>query len=121
MPPGPRRTRSTATRAFLAQHEVPDAFFCFTDSMAFGVLSVLWERGLRVPDDVAVAGFDDVAGARYAVPPLTTVAFDLRAYTMAALDLLSDRIDDPGAPGQADRLPPPPRGPRQHRLRSRPV
>ena len=57
---------------------VPDAFVCFTDSMALGVLSVLWERGLRVPDDVAVAGFDDVAAARYAVPPLTTVAFDLR-------------------------------------------
>ena len=49
-----------ATRAFLTTHEVPDAFFCFTDSMAFGVLNVLWERGLRVPDDVAVAGFDDL-------------------------------------------------------------
>ena len=75
---------------------LPDAFFCFTDSMAFGVLSVLWERGLRVPQDVAVAGFDDIVGSRYAVPPLTTVAFDLRAYATTALDLLSDRIDDPG-------------------------
>ena len=89
-----------ATRAFLATHEVPDAFFCFTDSMAFGVLSVLWERGLRVPDDVAVAGFDDLDGARYAVPPLTSVAFDLRSYTTTALDLLSDRIDDPRRPAR---------------------
>jgi LacI family transcriptional regulator, repressor for deo operon, udp, cdd, tsx, nupC, and nupG len=64
------------------------------------VLSVLWERGLRVPDDVAVAGFDDLDGARYAVPPLTTVAFDLRSYTTTALDLLSDRIDDPRRPAR---------------------
>ena len=87
-----------ATPAHLAQHAAPDAFVCFTDSMALGVLSVLWERGLRVPDDVAVAGFDDVAAARYAVPPLTTVAFDLRGYAVAALDLLSERIADPGRP-----------------------
>src|SRR3954471_3695688 len=40
----------------------PDAVFCFTDSMALGALNALWVRGLRVPDDVAVAGFDDVAG-----------------------------------------------------------
>ncbi|WP_456823512.1 LacI family DNA-binding transcriptional regulator [Cellulomonas sp. P5_E12] len=85
-----------ATRAFLAEHDIPDAFFAFTDSMAFGVLSVLWERGLQVPRDVAVAGFDDIVGSRYAVPPLTTVAFDLRAYATTALDLLGDRIDDPG-------------------------
>jgi len=85
-----------ATRNFLAVHDIPDAFFAFTDSMAFGVLSVLWERGVRVPQDVAVAGFDDLVGSRYAVPPLTTVAFDLRAYATTALDLLSDRIDDPG-------------------------
>lgn len=87
-----------ATRAYLARFPAPDAFVCFTDSMALGVLSVLWEHGLRVPDDVAVAGFDDVAGARYAVPPLTTVAFDLRGYAVAALDLLTERIADPDRP-----------------------
>jgi DNA-binding LacI/PurR family transcriptional regulator len=89
-----------AVRAFLAAHPVPDAFFCFTDSMAMGVLSVLWERGLSVPADVAVAGFDDVEGARYTVPPLTSVAFDLRLLTTHALDLLSDRIEHPGGPAR---------------------
>ncbi|GCD20852.1 LacI family transcriptional regulator [Cellulomonas sp. H30R-01] len=84
-----------AVRAFLDEHPPPEAFFCFTDSMALAVVHVLWERGLRVPDDVAVAGFDDVEPSRYAVPPLTTVSFDLRAFAATALDLLRDRIDDP--------------------------
>lgn len=84
-----------AVRAFLDEHAPPEAFFCFTDSMALAVVHVLWERGLRVPDDVAVAGFDDVEPSRYAVPPLTTVSFDLRAFAATALDLLRDRIDDP--------------------------
>jgi DNA-binding LacI/PurR family transcriptional regulator len=89
-----------ATDAFLAQFPLPDAFFCFTDSMALGVLSELWERGLRVPRDVAVAGFDNVVGARFAVPPLSTVAFDLRELTTAALDLLAERIANPTRPRQ---------------------
>ena len=94
-----RRSRRSRRRVPTSRGTpAPDAFVCFTDSMALGVLSVLWERGLRVPDDVAVAGFDDVAAARYAVPPLTTVAFDLRGYAVAALDLLSERIADPGRP-----------------------
>lgn len=87
-----------AVRAFLDREPAPEAFFCFTDSMALAVVHVLWERGLRVPDDVAVAGFDDVEPGRYAVPPLTTVSFDLRAFAATALDLLQHRIDDPARP-----------------------
>jgi DNA-binding LacI/PurR family transcriptional regulator len=43
------------------------------DQLALGILRALWERGLSVPGDVSVVGFDDVAGAAYFVPPLTTV------------------------------------------------
>ena len=49
------------------------------DVMAFGALAVLRERGLRVPEDVAVAGFDDIAAARDTVPALSTVHVDLEA------------------------------------------
>ncbi len=99
--PTPRWTSDEAAgalRAFLDAHPLPDAFFCFTDSMALAVVHVLWERGLRVPDDVAVAGFDDVEPGRYAVPSLTTVSFDLRGFAATALDLLRDRIEDPDRP-----------------------
>ncbi len=85
-------------RVAAAGGAAPDAFFCFTDTMALGVLHTLWRRGLRVPDDVAVAGFDDVAPGRYAVPSLTTISFDLRELATTTLDVLRDRIDNPTAP-----------------------
>nr|WP_308221203.1 LacI family DNA-binding transcriptional regulator [Isoptericola sp. S6320L] len=53
--------------------EGPTAVLAGNDQLALGILRALWERGLRVPDDVSVVGFDDVAGAAYFVPPLTTV------------------------------------------------
>ncbi|MCJ1714285.1 LacI family DNA-binding transcriptional regulator [Curtobacterium sp. VKM Ac-2922] len=73
---------------------LPDAVFAFSDSIAFGVLHVLAARGIRVPDQVSVIGFDDVDGAAFAIPALTTVAFDRRAFADAALDLLTARIAD---------------------------
>ncbi len=53
--------------------ERPDAIFAANDAMAIGVLGALHEAGVRVPDDVAVVGFDDTPIARFLLPPLTTV------------------------------------------------
>lgn len=50
-----------------------DAIICANDLIAEGALFAISERGLRVPDDIAVTGFDDVDGARYLAPPLSTV------------------------------------------------
>ncbi len=75
-----------------------DALFCFTDQLALGAIRALADRGLRVPDDVAVAGFDDIEDGRYAVPSLTTVAPDKRQIADVALRLLANRIQDPAAP-----------------------
>jgi LacI family transcriptional regulator len=47
--------------------------FAANDAMAVGLLSALQEAGLRVPEDIAVAGFDDIPIARFLTPPLTTV------------------------------------------------
>lgn len=87
---------ANALTGYLGSHPVPDALFCFTDSMAIGALSVLWKRGLRVPEDVAVAGFDDIADAQYAVPSLTTVSFNKRHVASEALRLLTERMGDRG-------------------------
>ncbi|MGF0115936.1 LacI family DNA-binding transcriptional regulator [Promicromonospora sp. Marseille-Q5078] len=57
----------------VAAQEGPTAVFAGNDQLALGMLRAFWERGLSVPDDVSVVGFDDVAGAAYFVPPLTTV------------------------------------------------
>lgn len=87
-----------AVDAYLDHERMPDAFFCFTDSLAIGVLSLLWRRGVQVPQGVSVAGFDDVAHGEFATPPLTTVTWDKRAFAEAALDRLAQRITDRAAP-----------------------
>jgi DNA-binding LacI/PurR family transcriptional regulator len=83
----------------------PDAVFCFTDTMATGVLSALSARRIHVPDDISVAGFDDVASGRFASPPLTTVSFDKHAFAEITLSMLSDRVNDRGLPTHAVTIP----------------
>ncbi|HUG41637.1 MAG TPA: LacI family DNA-binding transcriptional regulator [Longimicrobiales bacterium] len=68
--------------------ERPTAIFAANDSMAVGALSALQEAGLRVPEDVAVVGFDDVPIARYVTPPLSTVQVDLQGLGRRAVELL---------------------------------
>ena len=60
--------------------------------------SVCDERGLRVPDDVSIVGFDDVPEAAAATPPLTTVRQPLAAMGRSAVDLLVRMIDDDAEP-----------------------
>ena len=91
-------TAARALSAYLDSHPLPEALFCFTDSMAIGALSVLWKRGVGVPDDIAVAGFDDIADGQYAVPSLTTVSFDKRRVASEALRLLTERMGNREGP-----------------------
>ncbi len=66
---------------------LPTCVFAVTDVMAVGALAALRERGLRVPEDVSLAGFDDVPLVRELTPALTTVALPLPEMGRAALDL----------------------------------
>ncbi|WP_066514913.1 LacI family DNA-binding transcriptional regulator [Curtobacterium ammoniigenes] len=84
---------------FLSEaREVPDAVFCFTDTMAIGVIHTLVAHGIRIPEDMSVVGFDDIAEAAYTVPALTTVRFDKWAVADAALTALERRIETRDAP-----------------------
>lgn len=62
-----------AGRSLFAGEDPPTAVFVSSDQMALGVYEALRQRGLRVPDDVSVVGFDDLPEARWSSPPLTTV------------------------------------------------
>jgi DNA-binding LacI/PurR family transcriptional regulator len=84
----------------LDEGERPDAVFCFTDELALGAMWTLADRGLRVPEDVAVVGFDDIEDGRWSVPTLTTISPDKEQLARLALDCLADRIADPGAAGR---------------------
>jgi DNA-binding LacI/PurR family transcriptional regulator len=90
-----------AARRLLALDAWPDAVFCFSDALALGVLRALHDEGVTVPTDVAVAGFDDITEARYAIPSLTTIAPDTAELARMALTLLAAELgDDPdGAHG----------------------
>jgi LacI family transcriptional regulator len=76
--------------------ERPQAVFCGNDMMAIGCLAALAEAGLHVPQDVALAGFDDIPIARYVTPPLTTVRVRIAEIGGLALDRLATAIDNPG-------------------------
>lgn len=71
------------------------AVFAANDDMAIGVIRALTEAGRRVPDDVSVAGFDDVPVAAYVTPPLTTVRQPFDAVATAGLRLLVHAIERP--------------------------
>ncbi|MFJ4617960.1 LacI family DNA-binding transcriptional regulator [Streptomyces sp. NPDC088812] len=93
-----RADGAAATRLLLDLPEPPDAVFCFADALAQGALHAARERGLTVPDDLAVVGFDDVEEARYTAPPLTTVAPDKQELARLAVSALLDRIGGRTAP-----------------------
>jgi LacI family transcriptional regulator len=87
-----RRGGSEAMRRLLELPEPPDAVFCANDLMAIGAIDVAHERGLRVPDDLAVVGFDDVDAATIVSPQLTTVRNPSYETGSTAGDLLMSRM-----------------------------
>lgn len=74
-----------------------DGVFALNDALALGVLAELRARGLAVPEDVAVVGFDDIEDAAYSRPTLTTVDGGRREIAEAAVELLCRRIEERAA------------------------
>ncbi|MFV0291496.1 MAG: LacI family DNA-binding transcriptional regulator [Mangrovibacterium sp.] len=79
----------------LSMKEPPDALFCGNNLLTLGALKVINRRGLRVPDDVAIIGFDDMLWASSLNPPLTSVHQPAREIGRRAGDLLIQRIKNP--------------------------
>jgi DNA-binding LacI/PurR family transcriptional regulator len=87
-----RADGAAAIRTLLARGRSFDAVLCFNDTLALGATRALHDAGLRIPGDVAVAGFDDIEDGRYAMPTLTTVAPDKAYLAQVAVDLLAARL-----------------------------
>lgn len=94
-----------AMRRLLSLPEPPTAVFAASDATAFGAQRAIHEAGLRIPDDVALVGFDDVPSAAYANPPLTTVRQSSAEMGVQAARALLAQIEDPSKPPAAIRLP----------------
>jgi DNA-binding LacI/PurR family transcriptional regulator len=82
----------TAIARTLAAGIAFDAVFCVTDTLALGALRGLADAGIRVPDQVKLVGFDNIAEGEYSTPSLTSVAPDHEAMARTAVDLLLARI-----------------------------
>jgi DNA-binding LacI/PurR family transcriptional regulator len=93
-----------AAEALFSLEARPTAVLCLSDRLALGVIEVAQERGLSVPDDVSVAGFDDVPEATTSTPPLTTVRQDHTEKGLLAGRLLVARLRGERPP-EPDLLP----------------
>ena len=80
----------------------PSAVFAGSDQQAFGLYEAARQRGLRVPQDLSIVGFDDLPVARWVSPPLTTVRQPLAEMGRAAAQMLDDLID--GLPLRTNRV-----------------
>ena len=96
--PTDRPTGADAGAALLDRADRPTAVFCANDALALGLLDAARERGLDVPSDLAVVGFDDVEGAALASPPLTTVRVLKESLGEVALGLLAESVEGPVSP-----------------------
>lgn len=93
-----RLSGATITLDLLTLDDPPDAIFCLNDLLAIGALRTLNRSGVRVPEQVAVIGFDDIDEGRFATPSLSTIAPDKQAIAREAAALLLARIEGSTAP-----------------------
>ncbi|MFI5339253.1 MAG: LacI family DNA-binding transcriptional regulator [Candidatus Methylomirabilales bacterium] len=96
-----------AADRLLAQSERPSAVFVTSDRKALGVVHRLQQRGIRVPEDVAVVGYDDIPYAECSRVPLTTIAVPKRLVGEISAELPFQRYDGSGPTGQRQILLPP--------------
>ncbi|WP_243228810.1 LacI family DNA-binding transcriptional regulator [Microbacterium sp. CIAB417] len=89
-----------AAQALLALEDPPDAIFCFSDLLAIGAMRAVFDSGLRVPEDVAVIGIDDVEEGRFARPSLSTISLDTPFIARESVRRIIERIEDPELPAR---------------------
>lgn len=89
-----------AMTQLLALKTLPQAVFANNDAMAVGVYNALFQAGLRIPQDIAVIGYDDIELSRYLSPPLTTIRQPKDELGELAIDALLHRLSEPDASQQ---------------------
>jgi LacI family transcriptional regulator len=94
-----------AATAILSLADPPTAIFAANDLSAIRTLEIARARGLRVPDDLSVVGFDDIPGAAAAEPPLTTIRQPLQEMGETAVRMLLRELGDGSATAEHVRLP----------------
>ena len=75
--------------------EMPTAFVCNNDEVAYNLINELQRKGIRVPEDCSVVGFDNSLFATLTEPPLTTVAVDVEEMSKVSVEIIMDKIKNP--------------------------
>lgn len=88
-----------AARALMKEHR-PDALVCANDAMALGAMTYLREAGFRIPDDIALLGFDDIEMSGWPAFDLTTIRNPIDDMVAAVTELLHRRAVDPAKDGE---------------------
>lgn len=99
------REGGQAIAAQILGANVPRGILCSNDQTALGVLDVLEQRGIRVPEDVIVTGFDGISAGRHSRPRLTTVHQPMVDLGRVAVHAITARLDDPDASPRVLTLP----------------
>jgi DNA-binding LacI/PurR family transcriptional regulator len=89
-----------AMTSLLTETKLPTAVFVASDVVAFGAMAAVREHGLKIPQDIALVGFDDVPLARYVDPPLTTIHLPIAELGRRAGQLIVDLIFQKTEPGR---------------------
>jgi LacI family transcriptional regulator len=93
-------------QTLLALAKPPTAIFAANDLMAMGAMSVIHKAGLRIPNDIAVMGFDDIPSAKLMNPSLSSVAQEQRRMGQRAADMLFERLSATAPPnGRSEEMP----------------
>lgn len=95
-----REAARRATHDLLSLPDPPSAIFSANNTMSLGALQAIHERGLRVPENVSLVGFDDMPWQVATQPPLTCISQPTYEIGAAAARLLMERIEHPGRPAQ---------------------
>jgi LacI family transcriptional regulator len=91
--------------ALLDQKPRPTAILVINDLLSIGALRAIKERGLRIPEDISIAGFDDIDMSGYLIPSLTTLHVNAEDIGRVAVRLILERIADPEKPAEHVFLP----------------
>jgi DNA-binding LacI/PurR family transcriptional regulator len=95
-----RSSGATAMRGLLDLPEPPDSVFCFNDPLALGAMRAAHMNGVRMPEQLAIIGFDDIEDGRFSTPSLTTVSPDKPWIARTALDRIVRRLEGEDVPAE---------------------
>lgn len=87
-----------AMKAMLQERKIPTAVFVASDTVALGSIRAIQERHLRIPDDIALFGFDNIVESSYTTPPLSTVSFPVEEHGKRSGELLLDVMSKGATP-----------------------